>query len=137
MTVENNKKTETIKKSLGELLVKLEHRKQKIATSKSYIFIDDKITPYDPKDQLELLNKATSKLSNLIKQFNFVDDLNSVKEFRETELFFLNNYELENFTFPSYESQIDPNLLDHVNIEIRLDKLSKKADDLYRCGYYS
>lgn len=132
---ENNKKTENIKASLVVLLTKLENRKQRIATRKSYIYIDDKIAPYDPRDQLELLNKATSILSNLIRQFDSVDDFNSVKKLRQTELFFKNPI-LRDYGFLNYKSQIDPNLLDYVNIEIKLDKLSKKADDLYRRGYH-
>ncbi|WP_339050256.1 hypothetical protein [Rickettsiella endosymbiont of Xylota segnis] len=137
MTIENNNKTEAIKASLVVLLEKLENQKQIIATKKSYIiYIDDKIAPYDTKDKLELFNKATSTLSNLIKQFKSIDDFNSVKKLRQTELFF-KNPDLKDFNFFSYKSLIEPNLLDHVNIEIRLDKLSKKADDLYRRGYRS
>ncbi len=137
MTIENNKKTEAIKKSLGELLIKLESKKQEIGTQETYIFIDDKTVLVSPRDKLILLNIATSLLTCLIKQFYSVDDLNSVKKLRETEIFFLNNYDLEKFTFPSYESQIDPNLLDYLNIEIRLDKLSKKAKNLEGRGYHS
>lgn len=38
MTIENNKKKESIRKSLNELLIKLEHEKKIITPSKSYIF---------------------------------------------------------------------------------------------------
>lgn len=136
MIIDNNKKTEAIKKSLGELLIKLECRKQIIATSNAYIYIDDKIAPYDPRDKLELLNRATSLLSNLTRQFDSVDDFNSVKKLRQTELFF-KNPGLKDFSFLNYKSQIDPNLIDHVNIEIRLDKISKKAKSLDQRGYPS
>lgn len=132
---ENNKKTEYIKISLGVLLEVLENKKQIIAPSKSYIYIDDKIAPYVPRDKLELLNKATCILRKLINQFNSVDDFNSVKKLRQTELFF-KNPALRDYGFLDYKSQIDHNLLDYVNIEIKLDKLSKKADDLYRRGYH-
>ncbi len=134
---ENNKKTEAIKESLGELLIKLERQKQMIVTSNTYIYIDDKIAPYDPRDQLESLNRATGLLGNLTRQFDSVDDFNSIKKLRETELYFLNNHDLRKFTFPNYSSQIDPKLLGYVNIEIRLDKLSKKAKDLECRGYHS
>lgn len=136
MIIDNNKKTEAIRKSLGELLIKLERRKQMIATSNAYIYIDDKIAPYDPRDKLELLNRATSLLSNLTNQFDSVDDFNSVKKLRQTELFFKKSA-LKDFAFLIYKSQIDPNLLDHVNIEIRLDKIFKKGKDLERRGYHS
>lgn len=36
MIIDNNKKTEAINKSLGEFLIKLERRKQMIATSKAW-----------------------------------------------------------------------------------------------------
>ena len=88
-----------------------------------------------PRDQLELLNKATSLLSNLTRQFGSVDDFNSVKKLRQTELFF-KNPSLKDYGFLNYKSQIDPNLIYYVNIEIKLDKISKKADNLYRRGYH-
>jgi hypothetical protein len=137
MIIDNNKKTEAIKDNLVLLLKELANRKQMIATRKSYIYIDCKIPPYVPRDELESLNIGTSTLSNLIKQFKSVDDFNSVKKLRETEFFFLKNQDIKEFTFSSYKSQIDPNLIDHVNIEIRLDKISKKAKNLDQRGYHS
>lgn len=135
MTTENNKKTETIKKSLNDLLVKLEHRKQRIATSKSYIYIDDKTVSVFPRDRLELLDIATSLLSCLIEQFHSVDDLNSIKKLRETELYFLNNKYLKKFTFPQYASQIDFILLTYADVEIELDTFDEKAKELLRRGH--
>lgn len=132
---ENNKKTENIKVSLGVLLTKLENRKQIIATKKSYIYIDDKIPPYVPRDELESLNIGTSTLSNLIKQFKSVDDLNSVKILRETELLFLKTDSLSEFKFPDYQSNISPDFLIYADIEIQLDALDKKALELLHRGH--
>lgn len=67
MTIENNKKTESIKKSLNELLIKLESEKQEIGFKESYIYMDDKTVPVFPRDKLELLDIATSLLSCLIE----------------------------------------------------------------------
>lgn len=135
MTTENNKKTEAIKKSLNELLIKLEHEKQKISSKKSYIYIDDKLAPVIPRDKLKFLNITTSLLTCLIDQFRSVDDLNSVKRLRQAELFFLNNYELRIFTFPSYASQVTPLLIDCANLEIEIDTFDKKAKELLKRGH--
>lgn len=135
MTIENNKKTEAIKKSLNELLMKLEHEKQKISSKKSYIYIDDKIAPVIPRDKLEFLNITTSLLTCLIENFFSVDDLSSVKKLRETEIFFSNNYDLKKFTFPQYASQIDFILLTYADVEIELDTFDEKAKELLRRGH--
>ncbi|HEY2566537.1 MAG TPA: hypothetical protein VGH95_02350, partial [Candidatus Aquirickettsiella sp.] len=99
MTIEDNNKTEAIKDYLVVLLEKLENQKQIIATKKSYIYIDDKVAPYVPRDELNSLNIGTSTLSNLIKQFKSVDDLNSVKKLRQTELLFFKTDSLSEFKF--------------------------------------
>ncbi|HEY2567608.1 MAG TPA: hypothetical protein VGH95_07920, partial [Candidatus Aquirickettsiella sp.] len=99
MAIENNNKTEAIKACLLVLLNTLENKKQMIATKKSYIYIDDKIAPYVPRDELDSLNIGTSTLSNLIKQFKSVDDLNSVKKLRQTELLFFKTDSLSEFKF--------------------------------------
>ncbi|TLY47041.1 MAG: hypothetical protein E6K54_07310 [Gammaproteobacteria bacterium] len=129
---ENNKKTEDIKASLEILLEELENKKQMIATRNSCFY---KIVHYFQRDKLELLNRAACILNKLNNKFHSFDDFNSIKKLRQTELFFKNPV-LKEFAFFSYKSQIDSNLLDYVNIEIKLDKLSKKADDLYRRGYH-
>jgi predicted nucleotide-binding protein (sugar kinase/HSP70/actin superfamily) len=133
---ENNKKTEAIKESLSELLIKLESRKKIVSDRKPYLHFETRIPLYIPTENLDLLIKATSTLSNLIKQFKSIDDFNSVKKLRETELLFKND-ELKDFVFLNYKSQIDPNLLDRVNIEIGLDKISRKAKNLEGRGYHS
>lgn len=135
MTTENNKKTEAIKKSLNDLLIKLESEKKEIGFKKSYIYIDDKTVPVFPRDRLELLDIATSLLTCLIEQFHSVEDFNSVKKLRETELYFLNNKYLKKFTFPNYASQIDPILLNYANLEIEIDTFDKKAKELLRRGH--
>lgn len=135
MTIENNNKTEAIKAYLVVLLERLENQKQIIATQKSYIYIDDKIAPYVPRDKLESLNIGTSTLSNLIKQFKSVDDLNSVKKLRQTELLFLKTDSLSEFKFPDYQSNISPDFLIYADIEIQLDVLDKKALELLHRGH--
>lgn len=135
MTIENNKKTEAIKFCLVVLLNELENRKKMISTRKSYIYIDDKIAPYVPRDELESLNIGTSTLSNLIKQFESVDDLNSVKKLRQTELLFLKTDSLSEFKFPDYQSKISPDFAIYADIEIQLDALDKKALELLHRGH--
>jgi hypothetical protein len=66
MTIENNKKTEAIKVSLEIFLTQVENQKQMLAGKKSYIYIDDKIVPYDPREKAELFIIVTSTLGNLI-----------------------------------------------------------------------
>jgi hypothetical protein len=134
MTSENNKKTESLKKSLNELLIKLEHEQQKIGTKKSYVYIGDKTVPVSG-DKLELLDVATSLLSCLIENFFSVDDLSSVRKLRETEILFSNNYHLKKFIFQNYTSQIDPILLNYANLEIEIDTFDKKAKELLKRGH--
>jgi hypothetical protein len=135
MAIENNNKTEAIKACLLVLLNTLENKKQMIATKKSYIYIDDKIAPYVPRDELDSLNIGTSTLSNLIKQFKSVDDLNSVKKLRQTELLFFKTDSLSEFKFPDYQSNISPDFLIYADIEIQLDALDKKALELLHRGH--
>ena len=131
----NNTTVEVIKKNLNDLLIKIEHAKKTLRSKKSYIYIDDKIAPVIPRDKLKFLNITTSLLTCLIDQFRSVDDLNSVKRLRQAELFFLNNYELRIFTFPSYASQIAPLLIDCANLEIAIDAFDNKAKDLLKRGH--
>lgn len=134
--IENNNKTEAIKASLEALLKKLEKRKQMIVDRKFYLYFGSRIPIYIPREKIKLLNIGISLLNNLNRQFDSVDDFNSVKKLRQTELFF-KNPTLKDFAFLNYKSQIDPPLLEYVNIEIRLDKLSKKAKNLDQRGYHS
>lgn len=133
----NNEKTEAIKASLVVLLNQLENRKQRIIPKKAYIYIDDKIAPYIPRDEIEFLNIGISTLSNLNKQFESVDDLNSVKKLRQAELLFSKSTGLKDFTFPDYKSWINPTFLIYVEIEIQLDGFDRKAIDLLHRGYKS
>jgi hypothetical protein len=135
MTIENNKKTEAIKVSLEIFLTQVENQKQMLAGKKSYIYIDDKIVPYDPREKAELFIIVTSTLGNLIKQFVSQDDLNSVKKLRETELLFLKIDSLSEFKFPDYKSQIHPTFLIYSDMDLQLDKLLKKAENLTSRGH--
>lgn len=64
-----------------------------------------------------------------------MNDLNSVKKLRETEIFFSNKYDLKKFIFPNYAAQINPILLNYANLEIAIDTFDKKAKELLKCGH--
>lgn len=137
MANKNNNTTtvEVIKKNLNDLLIKIEHAKKTLRSKKSYIYIDHTIPPFIPSEKLDILDVTTGLLTDLTEQIRSLDNLNSVKRLRQAELFFLNNYELRIFTFPSYASQIDPLLIDCANLEIAIDAFDNKAKDLLKRGH--
>ena len=131
----NNSTVEIIKKNLNDLLIQIEHARKTTRSKKSYICIKDTIPPFIPSEKLEIWDVATGMLTDLIEHFRSVDNLSSVKMLKKTELFFLNNNELQKFTFPSYASQINPLLIDCANLEIAIDAFDIKAKDLLNRGH--
>ncbi len=81
--------------------------------------------------QFESLNEGIRNLENI--QFASVEDFGSVKEILEIEQFFLRSDTLKRFCFPAYRPFINPSLLTYVEIEVLLDTLEMKAEDL-RCS---
>ena len=128
----NNEKTNSIKESLAELLNQLKGVKRTFNEVVEFAGIG---LPFPFHFDIGALNKGIHTLERL--KFTSVDDLDSVKKLRESELFFLKTDGLKEFKFPDYKSQIEPTFLIYVGIEIQLDRLSKKTDDLYRRGYHS
>ena len=135
MNIENNNNTNVIKNSLTDFINQLVLQKNLVGSSKCYIYMIDSIIPYVPRDKTELLDIATGELRHLIASFKSVHDFESVKKLREAELFFLSNKNFRKFTFPNYSSQINPNLLNYVNLEIELDALDKKSLELVDRGH--
>lgn len=137
MTIENNNNTKVIKNSLIDFINQLVLQKNLVGSSKCNIYMIDSKIPYSPSDKKELLAIARDGLRHLIASFKSVHDFDSVKKFREAELFFSKNDVLKDFKFPEYQSHINPAFLMYVEIEIQLDALDKKALELLHCGYKS
>lgn len=83
----------------------------------------------------DVLKKGINLLVNTKAFFESIDDLNSIKRLREVESFFSKNTVLGDFAFPEYQSYIDPVFLIYADIEIQLDTLFIKADDLTNRGF--
>jgi hypothetical protein len=128
----NNEKTEIIKKSLRALLNQLKEQRRIATDLQPYMYNGDGLGPYACIGNLEALNNGINALINLNIGFESVDDFESVKKLRETELFFLKNGGLKEFKFPDCKSNINPVLLTYIDIEIQLDVLFKKSEDLLR-----
>jgi hypothetical protein len=123
----NNKKTEAIKISLDRFLTRLKEFKIRMERSGPYIFQGQ---VYTHKNEIIATNEGIHRLENI--QFESVDEFDSVRKIRETELWFSKNDVLMDFKFPDYKSQINPTFLTYVDIEIQLDALFKKSEDLLR-----
>lgn len=80
-----------------------------------------------------MLDNGINRIKNI--QFKSVDDLDSVKKLRETELFFLKTDALKEFKFQDYKLQINPIFLIYAEIEVQLDIVDRKALDLLYRGY--
>lgn len=132
----NNKKTNNIKESLAELLSQLKEQRRIATDIQPYMYSGDGLGPYVCVGVVAL-NKGINELINLNADFESVDDFDSVKKLRETEIFFLNTDGLKDFKFPDYKSQINPIFLMYVEIELQLDTFDKKAIDLLHRGYKS
>ncbi|WP_342220267.1 hypothetical protein [Rickettsiella endosymbiont of Miltochrista miniata] len=128
----NNEKTEAVKKSLGVLLNQLKEQRRIATDLQPYMFNGDGLGPYANIGNLEALKKGIIALINLNYDFESVEDFDSVKKLKEIELFFLKNEGLKEFKFPDYNSQINPTLLTYADIEIQLDVLFEKSEDLLR-----
>jgi hypothetical protein len=123
----NNKKTETTKSLLEKFLIHLKEFKIRMERSGPYIFYGH---VYTHKNEIIATNEGIHRLENI--QFESIDDFESVRKLRKTELWFSKNDVLMDFTFPDYKSQINPTFLTYVDIEIQLNILDRKALDLFR-----
>ncbi len=96
----------------------------------------DIIINIEPID-LEIINKGITILDNIKHNFESVADLDSIEMLKHAELFFSQNAVLRDFIFPEYQSKIPLSLKILADIEIQLEVLSKKADDLQLRGFRS
>ena len=128
-------KTKNIKESLVMLLKQLKEKRRITTAIQSYGYNDDGLGSSSYIGELKSLNKGIHALINLNADFESVDDLDSVKKLKETELFFLKTVGLKEFKFPDYKSQINPIFLMYVDIELQLDSLEKKSNDLIYRGH--
>ena len=87
------------------------------------------------RSNFDVLKKGINLLINAKAFFESIDDLNSIKRLREVELVFSKNTVLRDFSFPKYRFYIDPVFLVYADIEIQLDTLFNKADDLTNRGF--
>lgn len=126
----NNEKTNSIKESLAELLNQLKGVKRTFNEVVEFAGIG---LPFPFHFDIGALNKGIHTLERL--KFTSVDDLDSVTKLRESELFFLKTDGLKEFKFPDYKSEIEPTFLIYAGIEIQLDALLKKANDLFCRGF--
>ncbi|MES2142701.1 MAG: hypothetical protein V4471_07475, partial [Pseudomonadota bacterium] len=110
-------------KSLAQLLRQLKEAKIEEA----------KWGPHARPGNFEILNDGIKALENI--QFASVDGFASVKELMEIEQYFLKSDTLRCFHFPDYKSHINPELLMYVEMEVQLDTLELKANDLAWRGY--
>jgi hypothetical protein len=123
----NNEKTENIKESLAELLNQLKWKKSKF---NEVVEFASGGLPLPFYFDIDSLNKGIATLEKL--EFTSADDFYSVKKLREAELFFSKIEGLKTFKFPDYKPQINPMLLTYADIDIQLDVLSKKSEELLR-----
>ena len=121
----NNQKTENIKGSLAALLNQL--KAEKIKFNELVEFAGGRLHLHFHFD-IGSINKGIAILEKI--KFASADDFNSVKKLKEAELFFLKKDGLKAFKFPDYKSQINPMLLTYADIDIQLDVLSKKSEEL-------
>jgi hypothetical protein len=126
----NNEKTENIKESLAGLLNQLKWEKNKF---NEVVEFAGGCFPLPFYFDIDSVNKGITTLEKL--KFASIDDFNSVKKLREAELFFLENEGLKKFKFPVYKSHISSDFIKYVEIELQLDSLEKKADDLTHRGH--
>lgn len=135
INTENNKKTEGVKESLAVFLSSLKNAKsgmEKLSLHTAFPLFGE---IYAVFKEIKNLKEGIIILEEM--QFKSVDDFVSVKKLREAELSFSKNDFLEDFQFPDYQSQIDSELLMHVEIELQLDAFDRKAIDLLHRGYKS
>jgi hypothetical protein len=129
---ENNNKTEAVQLSLAFLLAKLKKTEIHIRSNVPSIF--DQMEGFHVVDEMSGLQEGIRRLEAI--QFKAVDDLDSVKKLRLTELWFAKNNVLNNVRFSSYQSQIKPIFLAYADIDIQLDALVKKTQCLYYRGHH-
>lgn len=125
MTLEN--KNEEIEKSLEILLKQLEYAKRK-ELKYNLDFGGDLnfVVIYS-------LDEGIKNIEN--NEFDSVNDFQSIKELININLFFEKNYILNKFLFPNYKKYVDDNLLSHAVIDIQLDNLKFKSNDLIMRGH--
>ena len=132
--IENNKKNEAIKEFLATLLEKLKEEKNSIQYKKN---IFEKQNRYRRISQayfyLELIDLGMKHLKNI--QFESIDNIDSVRKLKEAEAFFskYSNYFtcLKNVEFSECTSKINAQFLIYADIEVQLDALFDKANDLF------
>lgn len=123
MSKNNKKKNKALEKSLAQLLRQLKEAKIEEA----------KWGPHARPGNFEILNEGIKALENI--QFLSCNHFASVKELMEIEQYFLKSDTLRCFHFPDYKSDIDPDLLIHVEMDVQLDTLEMKANDLSYRGH--
>lgn len=127
----NNDKNEAMLDFLGRISEKLtgcEHAYFNVASNALHVY------------DIDLCTEALSEIRHALRQFGklhfvSVDDLDSVKRLIKMEQFFLNSINLNNFGFSNYKSFIHPALLAYAKIEVQLDTLEIKSNDLAFRGY--
>lgn len=124
---EINEKDEDIERTLARLLNLLIEKQTKTTA----LF---KVCNKSVKDKRDL-TEGIKILESI--QFKSVEDFNSVRKLREAELFFSKSKTLNGLVYSSYRNQINSSFLTYVDIEIQLDDLLHKVDDLAYRGFYS
>ena len=122
MPTEENKKS-ILENQLAQLLMRLKEAKLEEAERGIYARFSE----------FEILNEGIKFLENL--HFVSKEDFASVKRLLEMEQYFLKSYTLRSFRFPDYNFYIHPHLLMDAKLDVQLDTLEMKADDLALRGH--
>ncbi len=139
----DNNKNDAIKKFVADFLEKLKTEKAITISRKEILEKQRKFNRagYEVV-HLEVINLGIKRLKNI--QFKAIDNINSVRKLKEAEAFFSNAHYAskhfkctENFKFSYCTSKIDPYFLVYADIEIQLDALFDKANDLFRKEFNS